>query len=314
MKYFTKLVKNDKKCTVFSKYCAFLYGVMQFNPNNFRKRYDNILVKKENQIMKELEYKKFIKRYEKFQKNNLPTPFWDDERQTLEYIRFSDGNKDLEVDYSITEALGDIVFTGFYYPFTNRHMQGQKVNGKYVWKSVIEHNHAHSFEEVVRALYASPESFHIKKEEKEFYSKQELFYLNRVQKYLLFLGMKDIKTKKAPESRYCNKNYRKYENAFIYQFGDKTLKQILSGKRNFRLIPWYPEHEERKFGPKEYQALIVDQDNNFRMFVEFTHEEVKTYQEIKRIYQNDEAKDDDKFIASYFKILEIFEEKSVSHE
>lgn len=32
-----------------------------------------------------------MKRYDKFKKNNLPTPFWDDERLTLEYVNI--GNK-----------------------------------------------------------------------------------------------------------------------------------------------------------------------------------------------------------------------------
>ena len=27
--------------------------------------------------------------YSRFKKNNLPTPFWDDERQTLEYVHFT---------------------------------------------------------------------------------------------------------------------------------------------------------------------------------------------------------------------------------
>ena len=28
----------------------------------------------------------FNSRYDKFKENNLPTPFWDEERQTLEYV------------------------------------------------------------------------------------------------------------------------------------------------------------------------------------------------------------------------------------
>ena len=39
-------------------------------------------------FMKEGDYKEFIKRYDQFKKNNLPTPFWDEERQTLEYVYF----------------------------------------------------------------------------------------------------------------------------------------------------------------------------------------------------------------------------------
>ena len=39
--------------------------------------------------MKKHEFIEFEKRYEKFQKNNLPTPFFDDERQTFEYDSIS---------------------------------------------------------------------------------------------------------------------------------------------------------------------------------------------------------------------------------
>ena len=39
--------------------------------------------------MKKHEFIEFEKRYEKFKKNNLPTPFFDDERQTFEYVYYS---------------------------------------------------------------------------------------------------------------------------------------------------------------------------------------------------------------------------------
>lgn len=267
--------------------------------------------------MNEIEYKEFTKRYDKFKKNNLPTPFWDEERQTLEYVYFYNGKsitgdaiKDqLEVHTSISDALGDIAFTGFYYSYTDKHIQGHSENGKFVKKVVVGHTHAHSFDEVVRDLYDSPESFSISKEEEQYYSKQELEYLRRVQKYLLFIGMKDLEDRKAPVSRYRNKVHSKYENALIYSFNDQTLDLIMSGKRDFRAIDWYPEYSgEKKYKPKEKQALIVDKDDNFKLFVEFTHEEVKTCKEIRELlHRSDDLKDDDKLILFHFKILERFD-------
>jgi len=267
--------------------------------------------------MNEIEYKEFIKRYDKFKKNNLPTPFWDEERQTLEYVYFYNGKSifnskeaknELEINSSLTEALGEIAFTGFYYPFTDKHMICRRENKKLIWKSVIEHSHAHSFEEVVRVLYRSPESFNIAKDEEQFYSKQELEYLRRVQKYLLFIGMKDLETRKEPVSRYRNKIHSKYENACIYKYNDETINNILNGKRDFRAIDWYPEYRRnnKTYQPKEYQALIVDKDDNFKMFVEFTHEEIKYYKDVKSVYKRNDLKDDDKLIINHFKILEIF--------
>ena len=230
--------------------------------------------------------KEFIKRYDKFKKNNLPTLFWDEERQTLEYVYFYNGKSiinsekaqnELEVHTSLTEALGEIAFTGFYYSFTDKHFRGWRKNGKYITEAVIGHSHAHSFEEVVRALYRSPESFSIAKDEEQFYSKQELEYLRRVQKYLLFIGMKVLETPSAPMNRYRNKIHSKYENAKIYSFNDFALSKMLSEERNFRAIPWYENHQNRIYKKKEYQALITDKEDNFKMFVEFTHEEIKTY-------------------------------------
>lgn len=265
--------------------------------------------------MKEFEYKEFITRYDKFKKNNLPTPFWDEEGQTLEYVYFYNGKSfnsenvknELKVNPSLSEALGEIASTGFYYSFTDKHIIGWRENGKFIQKSVIEHNHAHSFEEVVRALYRSPESFKIAKDEEQYYSKQELEYLRHVQKYLLFIGMKDLETSKEPVSRYRNKIHSKYENACIYKFNDETINNILNGKRDFRAIDWYPEYSCNKtYKPKEYQTLIVDKEDNFKMCVEFTYEEVNHYKNIKNVYKRDDLKDNDRVIVNHFKILEIF--------
>ena len=266
--------------------------------------------------MTDEEYKKFIKRYDKFEKNNLPTPFWDEERQTFEYVYFYNGKSilndkaaknELEINSSLSEALGEIAFTGFYYSFTARCVIKMKEKGKIIQKSVVGHDHAHSIEGVVKALYNSPESFNISKEEEKYYSKQELEYLRRVQKYLLFIGMKDLKEIKAPVSRYRNKIHSKYENVFIYRLNDFALNKVLEGKRNFRVTDWYPEYKgPRIYKTKEYRALIVDKDDNFKMYVEFTNEEVKFYKDIKDVCKDNTLKDDDKLIVKYFKILEIF--------
>ncbi len=264
--------------------------------------------------MKKKEYEKFIERYDKFKKNNLPTPFWDDERQVFEYVYFYNGKSifntnetqdELEVSSGLTEPLGEIAYTGFYYPFTDRHLSWRA--GEENPKTVVGHNHAHSFEEVVRYLYDSPESFSIAKDEEEFYSKQELEYLRRVQKYLLFIGMQDVKTRKTPIGRYRNKRHSKYENALIYKYSNFNLEKKLNGECDFRVIKWYPEYKEpRTYKPGEYRALLTDEEDNFKMFVEFTQEEVKLYKDIKKVCQKKDINDNDKVILVHFKILEKF--------
>lgn len=157
--------------------------------------------------MNEFEYKEFSKRYDKFKNNNLPTPFFDKERQTLEYVYF-DNDEDnkkttLQVNSDLIKALGDIARTGLYYSFSTKNIDSKNSNRQC---------HAHSFEEVVRALYDFPESFHIAEDEEEFYSKQELDYLKQVQKYLLNIGLKDLESEERHFNRYQNKNRSKCNN------------------------------------------------------------------------------------------------------
>ena len=131
--------------------------------------------------MNKKELENFKKRYDKYKNNNLPTPFWDDERFTLEYVYKYDNfigkdgiNSNTAVDYSLTEALGKIAVAGFYYSFQSKILKTSFEGEKRIEKEIVGHNHAHSFEDVVRDLYRYPESFNILEEDKEFYSKQEL--------------------------------------------------------------------------------------------------------------------------------------------
>lgn len=80
--------------------------------------------------------------------------------------------------------------------------------------------------------------------------------------------MKDLENQKVPISRFRYKIYSKYENALIYKFNDNYLSEIMRGERNFKTIDWYPEYSgNRKYKSKEYQALIVDKEDNFQIFV-----------------------------------------------
>ena len=54
----------------------------------------------------------FNSRYDKFKENNLPTPFWDEERQTLEYVclgcrrtiyNFDENPKQVEVNINLID-------------------------------------------------------------------------------------------------------------------------------------------------------------------------------------------------------------------
>lgn len=119
--------------------------------------------------------------------------------------------------------------------------------------------------------------------------------------------MKDKDKMKAPIKRYQDKLQKKYENAWIHHYSKEAIKYILEKKRNFRVQDYYPEYQKaEKYKSGEYQALIADENDDFIMFVEYTHEEVKKFKEVKEVCKKDGIKDDDRVIVTYFKILEVF--------
>lgn len=280
---------------------------------------DKIEKEKEVKTMKQKEYQEFIKRYHKFKKNNLPTPFFDKERQTFEYVYYNQNrhvedysflmeDKNLCIFDNLTEAFQNIASVGFYYPFTCRCYLYTKEKGKLIAKKEIRHTHTHSFEDVVRYLYDSPNSFSISESEEDFYSKQQLQYLKFVQKYLLFIGMKDLENKTV--QRYRNKREKKYIHQYIYRYPKETLEDFITGKRNFTVRKYSAMTVNYiKYKPKEYRVLMTDTESNFRLYVEFTYREIKEYRDIKAIYHNKQLQDEEKVEVTYFKILEVLGEK-----
>lgn len=272
--------------------------------------------------MAKIDYREFEKRYDKFKKNNLPKSFWDEERQTLEYVYYDskldrdnklfareddEFDRKLHVESSLTEALANIAFTGFYYPYTCKYFTLPRVDDEEPRKMKIElgHTHGHDFDHVVSSLYDFPESFKIEDDELEFYSKQQLKYLRRVQKYLLFLGLKDLDSRKVKVERYRNKRQKKYCDAYIYSFSDESLSDFLSGKRDFYVRDYYEGFTDRIYEHDSF-ALFIDREDNFKMYVEILRKEEKFYKDIKKKFHDDNLADDDKVIVVYFKILEKF--------
>lgn len=234
--------------------------------------------------MNEFEYNKFIKRYDKFKNNNLPTPFYDEERQTFEYVYFD--KEKLMVNSNIINAFDEII-SGLYYPFSCKYLAICKENDEIKEKMIDGHMHAHLFEEVVSALYEHPESFKISKDEEIYYNNQELKYLKRLQKYLLFIGMKDIKTTDRQQNRYCNKLQKKYANVIIQKFDNNLIEDIINKKINYRVIECPKNYQVQK--KLSRKVLITNEDYDFKLFIEYIKEEMK----------------EDKLIL-YFKVLESY--------
>lgn len=258
--------------------------------------------------MKQKEYKNFRKRYDKFKQNNLPTPFWDDERQTFEYVYYDPNiilspkhdsiNNKIMVRSSLINALEDICITSFYYSY----------NCKLItWKDGIAsieigHTHAHSFEEVVHDLYYFPESFSISKEEEKYFSEQELSYLRKVQNYLLLIGLKDSDDSRPKVSRYRNKLHKKYSNIPKYKLPSHIIKGLLAGKINFVVDKFY----KNEYLNKNCSALICNENYEFKLYIKIYNQEIKKYKEIKNIWLDNKFDDNDMLVISYFEVLKHF--------
>lgn len=122
--------------------------------------------------------------------NNLPYPVWENNNLNYHYQEYDINKNSFEVtNHSLVDSLSSLAGISLYYSFNH------KYNNK------LQHDHAHSFEEVVDILYLHPESFSLNKEDKKHYNKSELMYLKYLKKYLLFIGRTDL-DKITPES--CN--------------------------------------------------------------------------------------------------------------
>lgn len=234
--------------------------------------------------------------YEEFKNSNLPTPFYNKEKDSLEYVYYY--NDELIVDDNLIYSLGDIANTDLYYSYTSKNFIENEKGDIKITKG---HYHAHLFDNVLRSLYDFPESFEISKEEEQFYSKVELSFLKRIQKFLLFLGMKDLENVNDI-SRYNNKNFETYKNTRIYKFDDDEIKNILENKINFYVTPYYENYKNLE----NYDVLIVDSNEDFKLHIETYNREEKEYKEVKQAYTINDLNDQDKVIVTYFNILKVF--------
>ena len=244
--------------------------------------------------MAEFDYKTFYKRYDKFKKNNLPTPFWDRERQVLEYVFY---DNEFNINTNLVDSFRNKL--SFYYAFNSITLTKEGIKK-------IGHRHEHTFEEVVRDLYDYPVSFNITKKDEIYYSKQELSYLKILKNYLLLVGLRDVEDN-IRVSRYRNKLVKKYQNAIILQLDNREINNIIKNKRVFFAVKKGKYNKDlKKYKKGELQYLIIDNKYNFRLLIEYTEDKMQKYEEIKKQVKVSNTKDKDEVIVHYFKVLEVY--------
>ena len=70
------------------------------------------------------------------------------------------------------------------------------------------------------------------------------------------------------------------------------------------IFGWFPEYD-KSLKNKE-KILLTDEEDNIKLLLQTTNEEVKLYKEIKDKYESNNFKDDEKVIIRYFEILKEF--------
>ena len=250
---------------------------------------------REGVFMARFDYKTFYKRYDKFKNNNLPTPFWDKERQVLEYVFYK--RDDINVYSSLNDSFSDIAY--LYFPFNSVIYTSD--GGRKIGKC-----HEHSFESVIRNLYDYPVSFSISKKDEIYYSKQELEYLMILKNYLLFIGLGDI-----PDTvrviRYRNKLVKKYQKCIIIKLDNRRVNNIIKGKTTFFAVKKNKYNNELKsYKEGELQYLILDNKNNFRLLIEYVERKKQKYKDVKKYSIIPNSNDNTDIMVDYFKIIEIY--------
>lgn len=251
------------------------------------------------------------KRYKKFKDCNLPYPFFDNKRNTFEWVKYT--NKQCIVEPSLLYAIGDIARAGVTYHY-KRNVSELVKDKKFKCSPMV--NHCHNFDEIVQALYNYPESFIIPDEFLHEYSKQELQYLKQVKSYLLLIDLKDIKccekitrldmefdriyTKKhrSIKDRLFMRNYQKtwrklkYEDDLKRYFNSKALeyqsycfmnidkdniaKAIMSGEKDYLINVNYSFSK-----PTKNRKYLISYDNKFLGVVESYSEEIIKFKDLR---------------------------------
>ena len=253
--------------------------------------------------MDDEEYKIFNKRFDRYQKYNLPYPFYDTERQVLEYVNKDylmydpDEQEYISRNIYLSEALSGIISSFFYYSFNTRL---EDENGNYY----SGHSHAHNFEEVVAECYRYPEHFDILDSDKEYYSEQQLKYLRRLKKYLLFIGVKDQVTYND-KKRYYNEFREKHLDTLVIDMDDDRLEKVINNK--FIVYPYYESDGEEYFNHFNGDKRFLRNSNDDIVYlIEFYSGAIATVKDIKDKYPINGKNDDDKVEIVYFNILEKY--------
>ena len=163
------------------------------------------------------------------------------------------------------EAFSSIIRDGFYYSFNALLFKTDKDGNEYV---EVGHSHEHSFEDVIKRLYDSPESFSIDRPDLDLYSKQEILFLKKLKYYLIAIGLKD---RKRNESLTERAEFIKAKDYVNYEFMCSDLSPKIACGDIKTVVNKY---HESYFEEVAYKFLF-DKDNNYYGIAKINYTKIK---------------------------------------
>lgn len=196
---------------------------------------------------------KINKRYHKLSKCNLPFGFYNKRKDKFEwvnYVKYHDNTTGYNNNTYLMDALSDICKVDLTYHYN---IKNKSTDQNY-------QSHSHDFDSVLKELYLYPESFSIPNEYKNNYSTQELNLINEMQKYLLFIELKDFQNSKEYNliEKKCEKIFAKEKMNLIDKIKIAYLSKR-SQKINYqnRLVRCHNKRQEKY---QDYGHLIFSKE------------------------------------------------------
>lgn len=255
------------------------------------------------------------RRYGKFKNCSIPYPFYDNKRNTFEWVSYHKETGQYEVRTSLVDAIGNNANCGVKYHFKAKLLGREKPEQELKYRMVV--SHCHNFDKVVQNLYDYPETFEIPNEFLDEYSEQELIYLKQVKNYLLLIGLKDRRRSKEKDlldnnwsivDKKKHKNikdklfmltyqkkwekitededFARYENPKALEFSsyyrmwcknDKIANAIINGEKNYRIFVHY-SFSSSKLNEK---YLVINSDYEYIGIVEIVSEKIMKFKELQ---------------------------------
>lgn len=219
------------------------------------------------------------KRYKKFKDCYLPYLFFDNKRNTFEWVKYM--NKHYIVEPNLLYAIGDIARVGVTYHYKINVSELVK-DKEFKFSPMIKH--CHSFDEVIYALYDYPESFIIPDEFLYEYSNQELGYLKQTRSYLHLIGLKDIKCSNEINKldmefdRIYAKKYKNIKDKLFLKNYDRKLKKLkyednLKRYSNSKVLE-YQSYCFMNIDKKEIANAIMSGEKNYLININYSFSEL----------------------------------------